>query len=211
MNKLKIGDHVMSGDGTFTQVYGFGHLDHNREEYFIQIEMEDRKLDDISSSNLTISPMHLIFIERNHQILTIRAMDVAVGDVLNNKQVISIHHTMHKGVYAPLTQSGDIVVSDIVASNYVDLLHFDYVVSLQHTIGHTLLYPQRCFCYYNIDMCQKEGYIHGYGYIVYSIVTVSTLFRNGLMTMMTTSMMLSFHFLLAMYVIGHKVNYKLFK
>jgi Hint module len=129
--------------------------------------------------------MHLVFVERNHRIFSIRAMDVVMGDVMSGKQVIGIqNNNIQTGVYSPLTQSGDIVVSGIVASNYVDVLHFDSSVSVHHTLGHMLLLPQSCFCSYFIGMCQKEGYWNGYGYYIYIIVSSSAMLRYGIMMIM---------------------------
>jgi Hint module len=155
MMELQIGDFVMSGSGKFTQVYGFGHFDHDREENFLQIQ--------VGHNPLQISPIHLVFVERNNQSYPIRALDVMVGDMLSGQQVQSIRTIRQRGIYAPLTQSGDIVVSGIVSSNYVAILQIDQWTSMQHMLGHTLLYPQRCFCYYFIERCKKERYIQGYG------------------------------------------------
>jgi hypothetical protein len=95
------------------------------------------------SSDLHISPMHLVFVERNNPIFPIRALDVVVGDILSAKQVIGIHRNILKtGDYSPLNQSGDIVVSGIVASNYVDVLHFnDMDVDPTYDRSYTFISP----------------------------------------------------------------------
>ena len=46
MNQLQIRDYVKSFDGNFTQVYGFGHLDHERDETFLQIKKTTSKKSD---------------------------------------------------------------------------------------------------------------------------------------------------------------------
>jgi Hint module len=146
MNELQVGDSVRSGSGKFTQVYGFGHDDHKHQDVFLQIEYNH--ISDVNGSlspALQISQMHLLFVERNNQIYLIRVMDVVVGELLSGKQVIAIHKIIQKGVYAPFTQSGDIIVSGIVAFNYVDILPVDNWVWIQHMISHTLSYPQRFF------------------------------------------------------------------
>jgi Hint module len=183
MEKLQIGDFVISGDGKYTQVYGFGHWDPNHEETFIQIEFDGGDGTTMPLNKVHISPMHLVFVTRNNNRMDlIRAVDVIIGDVLTgSKQVTAIHRIIQKGVYTPLTQSGDIVVNGIVASNYVDVLHWNHplVISMQHTMGHMIMSPQRCFCHYYIAICQKERYIQGYSYWAYLIVSVSLIFQNG--------------------------------
>jgi Hint module len=178
MADLQIGDYVVSGNGQYTQVYGFGHYDPNHYETFVQIELNESSRSEL----MYISPKHLVLVTRdNHQMDWIRAMDVVIGDVLSGGTVTALYHKLQQGVYNPLTQSGDIVVDGIVASNYVDILDWDHpwVVSLQHPMGHALISPQRWFCHYYIGICQKEGYIHGYGYWTYAIVSTNSMLQHG--------------------------------
>jgi Hint module len=67
-----------------------------------------------------------------------------VGDRLSGQRVKSIHEVICCGVYAPLTQSGDIRVNGILDSNYVDLLELPSTIRRpdQHTLAHILFYPQ---------------------------------------------------------------------
>ena len=85
---------------------------------------------------LEISPRHLLFIDSNSS-KVIPASDVKVGDFLSGKEVISIDPVNRVGVCAPLTQSGDIIVSGIRASNYVVMINNDWVtmVTNQGTFG----------------------------------------------------------------------------
>jgi Hint module len=87
---------------------------------------------------------------------------------------------VRRGVYAPLTLSGDILVSGIVASDYVDLLELPMMPLLwdQHTLAHVLFGPQRIFCYYWIDTCQLEIYLNGYGPLAYCIVEFSNFIKT---------------------------------
>jgi Hint module len=181
MNQLQIGDYVKSGMGQFVLVYGFGHYEPNREEIYLRMELDNNsKLngtvhDDFNKSVLTISSSHLIFVD--NKIPAIRAADVRVGDELNGKIVKAIRIVTRRGVYAPLTSSGDIVVSGIVASNYVDVFFgYSYESDTRpepwdlHMIGHILFTPQRFFCHYFLEICQKEYYINGYGILSYLMV-----------------------------------------
>jgi Hint module len=194
MHRLRIGDMVKSGSGAydankvaFTQVYGFGHLDYHRDETFVQIGF-DRGFN-TSSNDLYISPHHLVFVKRHHHMYPVRAKDIKVGDILlgtaqeQHLVVLTIQMIRQRGIFAPLTQSGDIVVNGIIASNYVDVLHGNKLVWFQHNLGHAMFYPQRSFCYYFIETCKKEGYVDGYGYLSYIIVSVSMMVRNTIACM----------------------------
>jgi Hint module len=106
----------------------------------------------------------------------IPAEDVVIGDILSGQQVQAIRRVVRHGVYAPLTQSGDIMVSGILTSNYVDLFHGKLPSPKgwdQHIIAHTLFHPQRYFCSQYLAVCKNEIYIHGYGILAYVIITSS--------------------------------------
>jgi Hint module len=117
MADLQIDDYVTSGNGNkYTQVYCFGHRNPNYEETF-EFDNENNNSSTIMSMHeLQISPMHLIFIARDNWVEWMHAKDVVIGDILSEKQVNSIHYMRQKGVYALLTQSGDIVVNGMIAS-----------------------------------------------------------------------------------------------
>jgi Hint module len=190
IHQLFIGDYVESGDGQYTQIYGFGHLDHKKEGQFFHISFHNSYVtrDTLLSSPpsfMELSAAHLIRIERNHQQCYIQAKDVVKGDVLFNGFhdpviVDEIEIVLRQGVYAPLTYSGHIVVNGIVSSNYVHIRHFDslfldVLVSTgwnAHTIGHFLFTPQRIFCSYYMNMCQQEIYWNGYGLFTYGMVMI---------------------------------------
>jgi Hint module len=95
-----------------------------------------------------------------------------------------IQEVIRRGVYAPLTQSGDIQVNGILASNYVDLLELPSMILLpdQHTLAHILFYPQRIFCRVFLDICKKEIYIHGYGPLSYLLVSGSSFLTRMMMS-----------------------------
>jgi Hint module len=191
MSQLNIGDYVMSGDDKFTQVCGFGHFDPIHAGTFLHITFHDdangesvlifpKQESILPSSFIEISERHLIMIERNHKQYRLPAKEVRVDDILSGQRVKSMHEVIRRGVYAPLTQSGDIRVNGIVASNYVDLLEFPSMTFLpdQHTLAHVLFYHQRLFCYSFIELCKKEIYIHGYSPLAYLLVGGSAFLHN---------------------------------
>jgi Hint module len=118
---------VKVGDGSYSQDYGFGCYDPNLETNFLQIYLEGKnKTDGI------------------HKRQFIPASNVVVGDLVNKgEKVRSISDVKRRGVYSPLSPSGDIVVSGIHASNYVNVLHrSNWFLWDEHTLGHTYQYPQ---------------------------------------------------------------------
>jgi Hint module len=84
--------------------------------------------------------------------------------------MIEIRIVVRHGLYAPLTQSGDIVVNGILASNYVDVLDYNALWN-HHALGHFIFTPQRYFCSYFIGTCKREMYINGYSILAYILVT----------------------------------------
>jgi Hint module len=182
ISQLRIGDYVRSSDDTFTQVYGFGHFDHKRDGTFLQIMFHEENdnensnyINQESFSFIELSVRHLIMIERHDKQQRVPASDIRVDDILSGQRVKSIQEVIRRGVYAPLTQSGDIQVNGILASNYVDLFNLPLMILLmdQHTMAHILFYPQRMFCCLWIKLCTKEIYIHGYGPLAYLLVSGS--------------------------------------
>lgn len=173
LRQLKVGDYVQVGSDEYSQVYSFGHYDHDKEATFVQIRFEDN-----NDASLELSTQHLVFTS-NHQLKTVS--EVIVGDsLLGDKQervVQSVQRVIRRGVYAPLTKSGNIVVSGVIASNFVKMLHHDVGVSVSswpnhHYFGKTYMYPYQLFCSYFMKQCQEETYYDGYSYYVYNLVKI---------------------------------------
>lgn len=204
MTQLRIGHYVRSGNGQFTQVYGFGHWDPAKEDMFLQIFFDDNSgnqnyVDD-SSLVLEVSPRHLLMMDIDNQTYPVRASNVIVGDIFSGRTVNKIHTVLLRGVYAPLTFSGDLVVSGVRASNYVDVLDHNGWIQNQHAMGYCMFFPQRMFCNYFIETCKKENYTNGYGYTAYVIVHASMII-NQLGTA-ESSMILSFIAMVLISTIG---------
>lgn len=180
---LKIGDHVRTSDGQFTQVYGFGHMDPAKEAVFLQIFFDGyigkrEHYMNASSFVLEISPRHLLMMDISNQKYPIRASEVIVGDKLSGLTVNKISPIRLRGVYAPLTFSGDLVVSGVHVSNYVNVLEYNAWIQNQHALGHALFFPQRMFCNNLIEICKKEKCINGYGYTAYVVVRGSLIINQ---------------------------------
>jgi Hint module len=196
MNQLKIGDYVKSGPNQYTQVYGFGHYDHQKEASFLQIYIDDAAAADHVDAvqvPLEISSVHFLYVERGNKQMILSAADVMIGDLvyyLNDnsknenpmtmKYVTKIDHVMRNGFYAPLTQSGDMIVNGIRVSNYVQLYPKTNVIGWYHqnTIGEVLYFPQRIFCQYFMSSCQHEIYIDGFGITAYVVIRLCNMMKR---------------------------------
>jgi hypothetical protein len=146
MTSLEIGDFVKSGEGQFSRVYTFGHIEREAQGTYYQITTEGL------STPLEISGPHIVYANGK----AVRASDVSVGDMLGENQVSKIELVRSMGVYAPMTESGDIVVSGVVASSYVAL--WDYSIAAQKMVYHAALAPLRMTCALNFDFCRTESY-----------------------------------------------------
>jgi Hint module len=198
LSQLKIGDMIQTQQDQYTQVYGFGHNDPHHEGDFIRIVYAyndsfdvvnaitmDEEENDTNRMGMTqmieISAEHLLFGKTQEPlgslIQPVRAMDVRIGDELSGGHIVTaIEYVKRRGVYAPLTYSGDMMISGIHVSNYVQAFD-DYSSRImfrnQHDWAHMIFTPQRWFCSYFLEHCKKERYINGYGLIAYFVVGTS--------------------------------------
>lgn len=153
MDDLKIGDYVKSCDGKegdFSRVYSFAHLDRNIEYDFVQIHTEESK------TPLELTYNHMVFLANK----AVPVAEVSVGDMLGDKKVTKITASKSKGLYAPITYSGSIVVNNIKSSSYVALM--DNVPVSQHHMTHMFFSLQRAACSINFDWCESETYTNGF-------------------------------------------------
>jgi hypothetical protein len=113
MRDLKLGDEILVAEGVFEQVYSFGHYNDTMESQFLKF----------MPSGLEITPAHIVFVEGK----AVPAALVKVGDMLSGDAVTSIKTVTRKGVFAPFTASGSVIVNDVVASNYVAFRGAEYI------------------------------------------------------------------------------------
>lgn len=157
------------GEGKFSRIYSFGHRSPDSKAEFIQLYVESRK------NPLEISKDHMIFVGENR---AVPAFSVSVGDQLilsdeNNKRrntkVTKISKIERVGAYAPFTESGTIVVNDLLTSNYVSLQEevsgrFTVagipILSMQW-LAHAFQAPHRFFCHLSSHACSSESYTKG--------------------------------------------------
>jgi len=150
MDSIKVGDYVRTGNNDFSRVFSLAHLDHEFEADFLQVYAEGLE------KPLEITGMHMLFASGK----AIRADEVSVGDMLGESKVSDIKSVKRNGVYAPITESGDIVVSGIHASSYYAFL--DRIPFNQHVMSHFFFAPHRLMCSFDFDLCENESHTNGY-------------------------------------------------
>jgi hypothetical protein len=149
MDAIKVGDYVRTGTD-FSRVFSLAHLDHDVEADFLQIYADGLQ------KPLEITGMHMLFSSGK----AVRADEVSVGDMLGDSKVSEIKSVKRMGVYAPVTESGDIVVNGIRASSYFAFL--DQVPFNQHVMSHFFFAPHRMMCSFDFKLCENEGHTNGY-------------------------------------------------
>jgi Hint module len=159
MDALKIGDYVKVGNNEYSRVISFGHLDRESQATFLQIKT-------LRSSMLEISDEHLLYLQGT---VAIQAKTVQVGDVLaNGDEVVSIATVIRRGMYAPATESGKLLVSGVLASSYVSLL--DVSPTVNDWLSHAFYAPLRLACRIDFAICERETYTDGVTNFYYYVV-----------------------------------------
>ena len=122
-----------------SEVYTILHFEPNRIARYLILKTQ-------SGDTLKISPNHLIFLEK----LEVKfASEVKISDVLitangDKSMVVDISYMMQRGVFAPVTHSGTIIVDGILVSCYASFPN--------HHVAHLATAPLRG--YYSI--CKKH-------------------------------------------------------
>lgn len=166
MMDLTVGERVRTGDNTFEPVYAFGHRDVDNKLDYIKLSIG-------KSESIELSKEHLIFANGK----ATRADNVKIGDILskdeNPTEVTKISKIQNKkGMYAPLTAGGTIVVNRVLASTYVALQSESLSntadikiggITLpfldQHSAIHLVISPLRIICGMSrssLGVCQGE-------------------------------------------------------
>lgn len=147
IEKLQIGDIVAtSHKGHTSRVYSLAHNDGERRAEYLQIITD-------SGDRIEISGNHMMFV--NHQPKL--AQHVKVGDRLDETQTVTeIQVVTRRGLYAPLTENGRIMVSGVQASTYVGLLDVD--TGIQVFVYHSVLSLLRLVCKFHFGSCKAETY-----------------------------------------------------
>ena len=132
MESLKVGDVVQvvnNKEIQFEPVITFIHRQTEVMQEFLEITtLHEKKI-------LKITEDHLLFVEKGGQAAVIPARDVNIGDtlyvtddqnVVKTDEVQTIGFVWEKGVYAPVTLGGTILVNDVHTSCYFDVLSHEW-------------------------------------------------------------------------------------
>lgn len=129
MKDLKTGTNILSSGGTYSPVFMFGHRDTRTWMKVVEIRTSH-------SNTVRLSPGHYLYVNGGLK----PAERVTEGDRLttdNGKSVTvtKVEMSIGRGMYAPTTLSGSLVVDGILASCYTDVIH--------PNVAHWLLSPFR--------------------------------------------------------------------
>jgi hypothetical protein len=150
MDQLRIGDYVRTKKDGYSRVYSFIHIDPHVEVEFLQLYTA------AADKPLELTADHMLF-TADHK--AVAASQIQVGDVLSNQQpVTKIESVKRHGLYAPVTETGDIVVNDVLASCYVALFEDATTLLNQHGAAHAIFSMQRLACGVMPSLCNEETY-----------------------------------------------------
>jgi len=175
MKDLKINDWVRCEDGAYSQVFSFSHYHPNKNLEYLQIHVENETLTQKTHAHrLEISNDHLLYVQdmNTRKKNLVAAESVKVGEWLVSEdgsitQVTGITKVHRRGVYAPTTTSGNILVGGVLASNHVTNLSVKSYVTGQtlHLLQQGMILPYRVYCH--VLDCQNETYDEVTGYSSY--------------------------------------------
>jgi hypothetical protein len=170
ISDLRVGDRVRTKGGEYTTVYSLGHWDPVRTADFLHLRFSD-------GTALELSDDHMIYVNGAFVAAkTVRVGDEVDGAFGERKHVTDIVRTSSNGLYAPLTEAGHLLVSDVLSSSYVDVMELGY----GHELAHWMLAPVRMYCSWAKN-CRHETHASGISNLIHPLVDVSlsikTLYR----------------------------------
>lgn len=129
MDKLKLGDRVLGGDGQFTNVFMFTHKLQDIKKNFVTLST-------LSGKTLSLTKGHYITVNGAF----VAAEEVQVGSTVTLADgtidsVERISSATLRGLYNPQTIRGDIVVDGILCSTYT--------TAIEPNLAHAILAPFR--------------------------------------------------------------------
>lgn len=134
MLKLRIGDRVLTGDGTYSQVYVMSHQDGEHTAEFVELRL--------NRHTIAATEGHFLPVSKSCDGATedLRARDVHVGMCLfarsagesqnTLQEVLATQRVVKRGVFNPFTMHGTLAVNGIVASSHSDWFLDDLADSL---------------------------------------------------------------------------------
>jgi len=191
----------------FSRVFSLAHLDHNFETEFLQIYVNGYQ-----TKPLEITGKHMLFVATKGKGGFVRADKVSVGDMLGSDQkvvVSEIKSIKRTGVYAPITKSGEIIVSGLRASSYYEFLDSISASPLlnQHTMSHFFFAPHRLICSYDFKLCENEGHTEGYTNYAYRAIKIAEACNDFIAPVQFLLAILAYPFLSTLYALEQATIY----
>mmetsp|Transcript_10803 Transcript_10803/g.16591 ORF Transcript_10803/g.16591 Transcript_10803/m.16591 type:complete len:511 (+) Transcript_10803:224-1756(+) len=158
LEQTNIGDVIEVSSGKFEPIYAFGHYQPNVEGSFVKLGLEHQ-------TELEISKDHLIWTPTNG---AVAAGELKVGQSVvlteGTTTITSIDIVTSKGIYAPFTPSGSLIVNHgLMVSSYISMSsHLTWVRFFvpnrwHHTMAHVMTLPHRFACLYH-GKCTSPSY-----------------------------------------------------
>lgn len=139
MEDLALAEKIAIGGGEHSDVFFFGHRSSEQTSEFVSIQHAG------SDGPLRISPNHYLYVDGKLR----TARSVRPGDRLRgadgeyNLFVLNVKREELRGLYAPTSMHGDLLVDGVVVSSYTDVMH--------PGLSHKLLHPLRLLYRYGLD------------------------------------------------------------
>lgn len=136
--------------------------DPNATRRFVEVTAEN-------GVTITVTPSHLLLLASADEWRESFASNVEVGDVLLTRGpagvmrpsiVVRKSYVSKRGVYAPLTKAGTIIVDDALASCYA--------MVNSHSLAHTAMAPLRWMSSWSGSRESAQG-VHWYANMLYSV------------------------------------------
>lgn len=160
-----------AGNAVYSEVIMFMDRDEQQQREFVKLTTD-------GGATIIVTPAHLLMVWRHEQSLTkyIFAEQIEQGDfllihingTLVPRVVTDVTAELHRGIYAPLTNEGTIIVNSVTASCYAlvdsqSIAHWSFmpiraVNTMQHWFG-TSIQP----------IISRQSGIHWYANALYSI------------------------------------------
>lgn len=183
---LQAGDNLLCGDAAtgslfFSPYLGYLHVEAEEQAEYLAVRTTSSP-----SAALRVSPEHLVFASRGAAGrrapagTAVPARELRAGDWLSRMscdgdlyqvQVAEVSEVVERGVYAPLTRSGTVVVDNVLCSCYVDAFPQTMPgwlrrVATSHEASHGALLPLRTACRLGLGLGALEPHaregIHPY-------------------------------------------------
>ncbi|XP_047510406.1 indian hedgehog B protein [Pieris napi] len=166
ISTLQLGERILaaddSGKAIYSEVITFIDRDPNATKSFIEVTAEN-------GVTITTTRSHLLLLASADGWREVFAADVEIGDVLLTRgqgpvmrpsRVIKTRIVTRRGVYAPLTKAGTIIVDDALASCYA--------IVNSHSLAHAAMAPLRWMSSWSKSNELSKG-VHWYANALYNI------------------------------------------